>query len=168
MFNPTKRKQVLNPEKELRFTRSHQAIIAAMIAAVLAASAIIILSIAIYTQLNKLPPPIHPIWCFIPAILTIPFGWATLYLASHAYILLTPLGIEIFPLWKPSTNFRIVHWSEIGQITFDETRNLMVIDFKNSDGGVILTLAPIRKKARTLLRTAVLGRMKKTSPTAKD
>lgn len=159
-LNPTSRKRVLNPEKELRFTRSRQSMGFALLAAMCFGAACTILTVVIYTASIDRESPISPLWSIIPFALTIPCGWAALYLASHAYILLTPLGIEIFPLWRPATNLRIVYWAEIGKVTIDDLRQLLVIDFKEGGGGVVLTLNPIRKPTRELLRLAIEGRAK--------
>jgi len=155
---PTSRKRVLNPEKELRFTRSRQAMGFALLAAMCIGAAFTILTIVIYTSSVEIESPIDPLWSILPFALAIPCGWAALFLASHAYILLTPLGIEIFPLWRPATNLRIVYWAEIGKITIDDAHQLLVIDFKEGGGGIVLTLNPIRKPARELLRHAIKGR----------
>lgn len=161
LLNPTKRKRVLNPEKELRFTRSRQAMGFALLSAMCIGAACTILTVVIYTAAINRESPVSPMWSILPFALAIPCGWAALYLASHAYILLTPLGIEIFPLWRPATNLRIVYWAEIGKVTIDDLRKLLVIDFKEGGGGVVLTLNPIRKPTRELLRLAVEGRAKK-------
>lgn len=155
---PTSRKRVLNPEKELRFTRSRQAMGFALLAAMSIGAALTILTIVIYTMSVGVESPIDPLWSILPFALAIPCGWTALYLASHAYILLTPLGIEIFPLWRPAANLRIIYWAEIGNVTIDDPHQLLVIDFKEGGGGVVLTLNPIRKPARQLLRHAIEGR----------
>lgn len=162
---PTSRKRVLNPEKELRFTRSRQAMGFALLAAMCVGAAVTILTIVLYTASVNIESPINPLWSILPLTLAIPCGWAALYLASHAYILLTPLGIEIFPLWRPATNLRILYWAEIGNITIDDIHQLLVIDFKEGGGGVVLTLNPIRKSTRVLLRLAIEGRAR-TSPSS--
>ena len=35
-------------------------------------------------------------------------------LTRHAYLILTPLGIEIFPFFRPAEGMRLVMWQEVG------------------------------------------------------
>ena len=55
------------PEKELRFTRSGQASLFWVAAAVLSAVGITLLATAIYRDINPRLP--HPVWALVPLIL---------------------------------------------------------------------------------------------------
>jgi hypothetical protein len=90
-----------------------------------------------------------------PALLPLPlvlvFLWFALYCTSHAYLILSPVGIEIFPFWFPRENFRLVPWTQVAHARV-ENGNL-ILDFPpaGSGGGIILSLSPLRPRQRELL-----------------
>ncbi|QQL45590.1 hypothetical protein [Sulfuriroseicoccus oceanibius] len=157
MFNPASRITPTEPEKELRFTRSRQA---AGFAAVggLAMAGLIVAAVNHWQAAATGLTPTIAWWWMIPLAVVAAAGfWAAAFLTVHAYLLLTPLGIEIFPFWRPATNFRIIHWSEIKRLQIDEAPPHLTIDLKGG-GGVVLSLAPLTHRSRTLLRRALEGR----------
>lgn len=146
------------PEKELRFTRSGQASMFWVGAAVLAAVGITILATAIYRDINPQLP--HPAWALVPLILSLVLVRVAVGLTRHAYLILTPLGIEIFPFFRPSAGMRLVLWQEVRQAEVDEmmTRLTLHHDLAKTSG-IHLSLTPIRADRRTLLAKAVIGRV---------
>ena len=152
--------QIGSPEKELRFTRSRQAtpfwmagLFFLVVAGGLAAASTTFFS----------PPSGHRIvengwWALLPLTIGIACLWAAVHLTRHAYIILTPIGIELFPLIFPSKNLNVVYWPEVEGISFDEGRTQMVIDVAGGSK-IFLTLAPIRKDRLELLSVAAERRM---------
>ncbi|MFT4549863.1 MAG: hypothetical protein ACI8XO_004148 [Verrucomicrobiales bacterium] len=148
------------PEKELRFTRSRQAIpfwITCLFFLVAACG------IAAASTRWFSPPSGHRIvengwWALLPLVLAIVCLWAAVHLTRHAYIILTPIGIELFPLFFPSKNLNVVYWPEIEAIHFDDSRSQMIIDIAGGSK-TFLTLAPIRKDRLALLVLGAEGRI---------
>jgi hypothetical protein len=157
--------KIQSPEKELRFTRSGQAAVFWIMAAVLAAVSITLLATAIYRDINPLLP--HPVWALLPAVLAIGAGKIALNLTRHAYLILTPLGIEIFPFFRPADGMRLVTWQEIAAAEVDQKNTMLTLhhDLKKSSG-IHLSLAPIRADRRCLLAKAIIGRLSPSSSTS--
>lgn len=147
-----------SPEKELRFTRSGQAAIFWVIAAVLAASSVTLLATAIYRDINPLLP--HPAWALLPLALAGIIAKLAMSLTRHAYLILTPLGIEIFPFFRPASGMRLVTWQEVSAAEVNEkmTRLTLHHDAEKSSG-IHLSLKPIRADRRSLLAKAIIGRL---------
>ena len=146
------------PEKELRFTRSHQAILfwTLGIVLVLTAAGVSILS---WWQLRN-PPPW---WLALMPLAGAGGGFALAWrLTRHAYLLLSPVGIEIFPFWKPVDHFQLVPWGTIAAAEFSVDERWLTLTLADYDDvKVILTLDPIKPAARPLLKKAILGVMEK-------
>ncbi|MDB4754814.1 hypothetical protein OAF84_06000, partial [Akkermansiaceae bacterium] len=83
-----------------------------------------------------------------------------LHCTRHAYIILTPMGIEIFPLLKPEKNLNLIYWTELDHADFSEDLTLAKLhrDAEESSGAV-LSLKPILAKQRPLLKKALEGRL---------
>ena len=143
-----------SPEKELRFTRSHQSILfwALGIGLVLTA---IGLGILAWWQLRN-PPP----WwlVLVPTLLAAGAFVMAWRLTRHAYVLLSPVGVEIFPFWKPVDHFQLLPWSSIESAEFSPDARWLTLTLAGyEDAKVILTLDPIKPSARPLLKKAMLG-----------
>ena len=150
--------KIQSPEKELRFTRSGQAVIFFIVSAVLAAVSITLLATAVYRDINPLLP--HPAWALLPFAFAAFMAYTASQLAKHAYLILTPLGIEIFPFFKPADGMRLVLWQEIHAAEVDgQMKRLTLHHDAGKSSGIHLSLAPIRSDRRTLLAKAVLGRV---------
>ncbi|GAA5121924.1 hypothetical protein JIN84_01380 [Luteolibacter yonseiensis] len=146
------------PEKELRFTRSGQAIVFSITAAVLTAVGVTLLASAWYRDINPLLP--HPAWALVPFAFAIFMAHTAVRLTKHAYLILTPLGIEIFPFFRPADGMRLVTWQEIHTAEVDgRTKRLTLHHDAGKTSGIHLSLSPIRADRRTLLAKAVLGRV---------
>jgi hypothetical protein len=159
-------KSIAEPEKEIRFTRSAQASFFLFLG-------IISTMICIGTLFNEYVNwgPWHAdfkaYWwlsliALIPAAIFFRIG---IHCVRHAYIILTPLGVEIFPFWKPEKNLQVIFWSDIDHADF--SGNNMKLHFnKEETAGVVTSLKPISKKNHSLLEIAISGRLKKTEPSS--
>ena len=148
---------VREPNKELRFTRSGQATGLWIAAAVLAAAALVIGASACFRSQNPALP--HPAWCVLPALLAWLLTRLALRCTRHAYLILTPLGIEIFPFLRPAEGMQLVSWSEIHHAEVDANHRQLTLHFNTEESaGIVLSLAPVRRDRREWLARAVLGR----------
>ncbi|MES2705510.1 MAG: hypothetical protein V4726_02795 [Verrucomicrobiota bacterium] len=146
------------PEKELRFTRSRQAVPFWLLSVVLIFAAVGLA--AMWRENLTLWPP----WwlALIPLAGAAGAIWMALRLTRHAYLLLSPVGVEIFPFFKPSENYQLVTWGSIaGAEVSSDDRWLTLILAGYEDAKIILTLDPIDLRARALLVRAVTGIMEK-------
>lgn len=148
-------KQVVEPHKEIRFTRVAQAQSFMVIAAVSFAFALLL------TVTTLMGHPSFRWWMPVPFLVTaLLLGRLAGHCARHAYLILTPLGIEIFPLFKPQDNLNLVYWSEIDDAEFDEELTVLKLHHtpeKNS--GIVLSLRPIHQQKRPLLKKALSTRL---------
>lgn len=146
------------PEKELRFTRSGQAAVFWILAAVLAAIGITLLATAIYRDLNPLLP--HPAWALLPILMALAVARIAIGLTRHAYLILTPLGIEIFPFFRPADGMRLIVWQEVAVAEVNERLTRLTLHHNaEKSSGIHLSLMPIRADRRSLLAKAVIGRV---------
>jgi hypothetical protein len=154
----TKRLIMEKPFKELRFTRSRQAL-TFVIAGVLFLGATAGLLLLWWQRLDS-PPSIW--WALLP--MTAAWGCFRLaaHLTRHAFLLLSPIGIEIFPFFRPSQNMQLFSWGEVqhAEVSSDE-RFLTLTLAGYEDAKVIISLAPVKPAARPLLAKAVAGVMEK-------
>ena len=145
---------VAKPEKEIRFTRSAQAQTFALVGAILVG-----LSATLWaTAFKGIASPI-PKWVFP---LPLPFAALTFWLgyrcAKHAFLILSPVGIEFFPLIRPVQNFQVWNWSEFHHAEVIGKR--LFLHFNEEEtGGAVISLNPITEKSRHLLDAAIEGRM---------
>lgn len=147
-----------SPEKELRFTRSGQAPLFWVLAAVLAAGAVTLVATAAYRDVNPRLP--HPAWALVPLVCAAAAARLALRLTRHAYLILTPLGIEIFPFFRPADGMNLVLWQEIHEVEVDEKFTWLTLHHTaERSSGVRLSLRPVRHDRRALLARAVQGRL---------
>jgi hypothetical protein len=152
------------PEKELRFTRARQAVVFWIggLVLTLLATGVGILS---WWQLQH-PPP----WwlALVPGAMAVGAFFLAWRMTRHAYLLLSPVGVEIFPFWKPVDNFQLLPWGSIAAAEASPDGRWLTLTLAGyEDAKVILTLDPIPARARPLLLRAVLGVMEKRQPAAK-
>lgn len=152
MGNP---KKIAEPHKELRFTRAGQAQGFYVAGAIVIALALFI----IITWL--LGHPSLRWWMSVPPMLTGTFLIrCAIHCTQHAYLILSPLGLEVFPLWKPEKNMMLMYWSEISEAEIlDEKQILKLHRDEKQTSGVILSLKPIQKTQQKLLEQAIKGRL---------
>ena len=157
MGNP---KDVAEPHKELRFTRAGQAqgfYIAGATA----------LAVSIFILITWLLG--HPSFLWWMPLLPLAAAIALIKLAllctRHAYLILTPLGVEVFPLWKPEKNLLLMYWTEITDAEIVDDEQILKLH-RNTEktSGVVVTLKPIHKNQWPLLRKAITGRMSENTP----
>lgn len=150
--------KVQAPEKELRFTRSGQAVVFWLAAAVLVACGVTIVASVYYRDFD--PQYFLMTWALVPFAFAGLMVQTAVRLTKHAYLILTPLGIEIFPFFRPSAGMRLVTWQEIqGAEVDDRLKRLTLHHDAAETSGIHLSLGPIRKDRRTLLAKAVIGRV---------
>lgn len=148
-------KKVAEPEKELRFTRSAQAQTFYLLASVMLISSVTFIAIALT------PEPPLPLWsALIPLALSLPLLWVGIRCNRYAYILLTPLGVEIFPFFKARQNLQVIYWSQIDHAEIKE-KNLYLHYNKEQTAGLVAALSPILLKRQILLQHAIEGVMAK-------
>lgn len=156
---------VQSPEKELRFTRAGQALVFFVSAAMLVAVGVTIAATALYRSDHPELP--HPAWAVVPVLLAAAAAKLALNLTRHAYVILTPLGLEIFPFFRPAAGMHLVLWQEIhaAETNADETRLTLHHDAAKTSG-IHLSLRPIHADRRPLLIKAVTARvaLQKSSP----
>lgn len=155
-LNPCSRIEPADPGKELRFTRSAQAVHFAAASVFCLCISFAWASLAFWPWHADGTPLLDSWWPAVgPLPLFLGFLWLALYCSSHAYLILSPVGIEIFPLWFPTENFRLVPWTHVAAARA-ENGNL-VIDFPplGSGGGIVLSLSPLPSGQRELLWHAI-------------
>ena len=160
---PSGPKSVAEPEKELRFTRAAQAPIFYGVSVIFCAATMALFMFT--TQDWGMGPPLLEGWfwlCLPGLILTFGFFRVGMRCTRHAYLILSPLGIEIFPFVKPEKNLQIIYWSEVAGAEFSVDSQRMTLHFNEErKSGVVVSLMPIPAARRNLLERAVLGVMKK-------
>jgi hypothetical protein len=149
---------VAQPHQELRFTRARQAVGFWLAAAVAAAAALTLCSVAIYRHIDPNLP--HAAWALPPLALAVGFARLALRCTKRAYLILTPLGVEIFPFFRPADGMRLVSWQEIAAVETDPAHRRLTLHFnREKTAGVHLSLRPLPANRRELLLTALQGRI---------
>ena len=159
---PRRPRKVTRPEQELRFTRSRQAMtfLTAGIACLCVAGGIFIKALSLAGNVAGEPAvAVSPLWVLVPLAPAIVCFWVTAHCLRHAFIILPPLGIELFPFWRPARNMQVIYWAEIETAIISP--DLKIFTIKCPGSGIRATLAPISRSARALLKRAVEGRMER-------
>jgi len=150
--------RVLSPDQELRFTRAGQAVLFWVLAAVFSAAAVTLAATAIYRDINPQLP--HPAWALAPLALALLAARLAVRLTRHAYLILTPLGIEIFPFFRPAAGMHLVVWQEMAAAEVNAATTVLTLHHDAArTSGIHLSLKPIRADRRALLAKAVIGRV---------
>ena len=155
-----KPKNIQAPEKELRFTRSRQAItfIAAGLIS-LCITGFIWFQVYFNSLENNQNALIFPILLSVILItMAVLFILVAIHCTQHALIILSPLGLELFPFWFPVKNFRMLYWSEINDAKINKEMNLLSIDCNNGSK-IFISIKPIPTNIRSYLKAAIEGRM---------
>jgi hypothetical protein len=151
------------PFKELRFTRSRQAVTFVITGVVFAglAAAVVLL----WRQRVENPPSLW--WAVPPGLLAWGCLRLALHLTRHAFLLLSPIGIEVFPFFRPAQHMQLFSWGEIAQAEVTLGDQLLVLKFAGyENAGVVISLSPVKKSTRPLLRKAIEGVMSKRAEAA--
>ena len=150
---------VAEPQKELRFTRSGQAAGFCVAGAVMTGIGVTLLATGVYRSVNPELP--HPAWAAPCLVLALCAFLLARSITKHAYLILTPMGLEIFPFFRPAKRMQMVFWQEISDAEIDERGKWLTLHFNDQrTAGMHLSLSPVRKNLRELLAKAVLGRVK--------
>ncbi len=153
-------KSIAEPEKELRFTRKRQA-------GVFFALAVIAFSLSmgwymLVTEDWGMEKPLLEGWLWVSGLGLLAF-FAFLRLGvrctRHAYLILSPLGVEIFPFFKARENLQVIYWSQVADAEVEDGE-LRLHFTEEKKSGVIVSLAPISKARRVFLKKAITGVMK--------
>jgi hypothetical protein len=158
-------KKIKSPEKEIRFTRAAQGCLFFVFSAffISLSAAIVVLA----TQGTEFEAPLLEGWLW-SALLPLSISICLIKLAAHcirhAYLILTPIGIEIFPLFRPEKHMSLIMWAEVhfAEISHDQSRLTLHYNAEKTSG-VVMSLSPIMKAQRILLNHAIDGLMKKRS-----
>ena len=155
---------IAEPEKELRFTRTAQAgmFFAAAVVVLLVSVAVALLSTS--WGWGSSDGPLQG-WGWL-ALIGLAFCYVLLRLglrcARHAYIILSPLGVEIFPFFKAKDSLQVIYWSQVTEAEFSAGEKVLTLHFtEEKKSGVIASLKPMTPSRRQLLKTAVMGVMEK-------
>ena len=152
---------VSEPQKELRFTRSGQAVVFCVLGAVLVGMGVTLAATGYYKDINPAVP--HPAWALPCFALAGGMFWLATHLAKHAYLIFTPMGLEIFPFFRPSQGMQMVMWQEISAAELDRKTTRLTLHYNTArTAGMHLSLRPIRKNLRPLLANAIEGRTNQT------
>jgi hypothetical protein len=153
------------PFKELRFTRSQQAVtfVIAGVVCVSIAGGLLVL------YFSKVNGPNSPWWALLP----LTAAWASFRLAAHltrhAFLLLSPIGIEIFPFFRPAQNMTLFSWGEIQHAEVSPDTRLLTLTLAGyTDSKVIISLDPVKPGSRPLLAKAIAGVMEKRAGKPED
>jgi len=153
--------KVEDPSKELRFSRGRQAFLFALSAILCFSVGVILLLVlaTVYYEEGHLEEmPYARWWLYTPWLPMIGFGWLTWYCLRHPLLILSPIGVEIFPFWRPVKHFHLIEWGRIHEIESDG-RALTLHYNAEHNAGVVISLAPLSKKSRILLMQAAKGVM---------
>lgn len=148
-------KEISEPHKELRFTRSAQASHFSLLAAICggASATILILSLLLDEFL------LSSWWSLAPLPAAFIFFRLSLHCIRHAYLILTPLGIEVFPFFKPRKNLQVLYWSQISDAEVVRNKQLVIHLNREKTSGIVASLTPLHPVYRELLEHAIAGRM---------
>jgi len=160
---PSGPKGVSEPEKELRFTRAAQAWLFYTVSVICFAVSLAVFILSTQDWGMGGPMLDRWLWLCVPGVvltyLTFRLG---LRCTRHAYIILSPLGVEIFPFIKPEKNLQILYWGEVADAEFSANAKQLILHFnEEKKSGVVVSLNPIPPRRRHLLEEAVLGVMEK-------
>lgn len=156
-------KTIAEPEKELRFTRAAQAPLFFGFSALFVAVAMGMFILS--TQDWGMKAPLLDGWWWVCFPLLLIAYWMLrlgLRCTQNAYIILSPLGVEIFPFFKARENLQVIYWTQVADAEFTpDAKNLVLHFTEEKKSGVIASLKPIPSMRRHLLEEAVLGVMEK-------
>lgn len=158
---------VADPAKELRFTRARQAVGFWLGAAVLAVAGILCLAVAPARAANPQLPA--PWWGLAPLVLAGLAARTAVRCSRHAYLIFTPIGLEIFPFFRPASGMQLVPWGQVAAAETDDPPTRLTLHFNpGQTAGIHLSLAPIPKPQRRLVACAIDGLMERRAGGAGD
>lgn len=157
---------VSEPDKEIRFTRSRQAI------ALLLVFSISTVILIIGVTFSLLPEPygnkeLIRFWYILPPLIALSYFSLRLALhcIKHAYLIFTPMGLEILPLRHPEKNLNLIYWHQIN--TFDVNKNAIVLHYNTQKtAGTVISLKPIHRKYHSFINKSLTRRVSKNYNTS--
>lgn len=154
-------KTIAEPEKELRFTRARQAPLFYGLAVIAFAASMGVFILSTQDWGMKEPLLKGWWWLCVPGVLLCYWMFRLgLRCTRHAYIILSPLGVEIFPFFKARENLQVIYWTQVADV--DVSGGELVLHFtEEKKSGVVVCLMPIPEGRRALLKKAVLGVMER-------
>lgn len=146
---------VKEPEKEIRFTRSRQAQVWFILACLSGISIFISIGFSIIPEPYGTNDLKNYWYLLIPlAAISIISIKIAFFCLKYAYLIFTPMGIEIFPFRKAEKNLNVIYWSEIDSLEVDKKKITLHFN-KEKTAGVVISLNPIAKKHLPLLNTLI-------------
>jgi hypothetical protein len=144
----------------LRFTRSGQAIHFTALGIIFTCAALALAVLGTkWIPVDAYQPPLSsPSWGLLPVVPALLCFWIAAFNVRHAYLVFGPVGIELYPFFRPSKNMNLIPWSQIAAIDLDEQHAwLTITNLESLGGGSVLSLRPITSKNRRLLAHAIIG-----------
>lgn len=84
--------------------------------------------------------------------------WAGVHLAKHAYMIFSPVGIELFPFFHPSKNMQVLYWQEVEDLAITpDGKMLEVTLLSEGEHKIFIATAPMRQNSRELLAKTIDG-----------
>ena len=139
---------------ELRFTRSRQAVVSLAwgLGCLLLSLGLFILHFQRFTH----PPALG--WGFVPLLPGMLFLWLAWHQLRHPFLVLTRIGVEIYPFFLPARNMHLLLWQQISQSEIiADPPQLILTRADATDAKIFITLAPLVPRQRALLQTALVG-----------
>lgn len=146
--------------RELRFTRSRQAVVmlAVGIGFVLMSVALLVMN----KQWENHPPAWW--WTLLPLPPACAFLWLAWQHLRRPYLVLSRIGIEIYPFLLPAQNMNLVLWQEIASAEVQQEDTMLALTLANfEDAKIFVTLRPMAERQRPLLAQAIRGVMQSVS-----
>jgi len=150
--------------KEIRFTRAGQALPLWLGAAVCLSAALALGSMRWLADDADQGPAAA--WALLPATAAWILAKLAIHCTRHAYLVLTPLGLEILPLLRPATRMQLIAWGQVDDLEFTDSRLTLHFN-REKTSGVHLSLRPLRRDRRDLLKLALAGRLEAAKSTPK-
>ena len=144
--------------QEIRFTRNAQAAHFFFLALILACLGIGLYCLSL--DLWKTQEPLLQRGWY--GLLTLPFVagalWVGVHLARHAYMIFSPVGIELFPFFFPSKNMQVLYWNEIEDLRLTANEKMLEVTLlSEGEHKVFIALAPLRADSRALFAKTIDG-----------
>ena len=147
--------------KEIRFTRSGQSVTFFLISIGLFAIGVGVYVLSVDFGWESQPPRLDsPWWGLIALPFVVASGWLGLHLAKHAYMIFSPVGIEVFPFYKPSDNMQVLYWSEVLDVDLTDDGKMLEVTLLGEGEHrpkVIITTAPLSPNSRKLMTKTIAG-----------
>ncbi len=146
-------------QKEIRFTRNAQAAHFFLLSLGCLCPGLTLCLLSLNVWSVSTGPVLENGWyALVPAPFVILFALAGVHLAKHAYIIFSPVGIELFPFFFPSKHMQVLYWSEVAGIDLAPDERLLEITLAGEpESKVFVTAAPLSRHSRSLLVKTVAG-----------